>query len=867
MKACRIDRRRPARTALRPSTDQLEARLCMSAGVPPWQAFAGVTEADLITQPRPLHAEVHAGQHAATHRAVHALVSASGRHATPHRHPPGYSRESLHEDPGPQFDPASGSGPGAGRQAGLSPGIMSTGWTPPDDNIAVGPDNPGKTEVVEAVNEQLAFFGKDGTVINSTSQIGLNTNLFPNALGGSVFDPRIVFDPANGGHYLLTALEQSSSSRSSYLDIAVSKTSTPSTASTSDWYTHRIAIGQQFGRTSTWMDFDGLGFDSQALYVSGNMFGFGGSGAFQGVKIVTFDKNQLELGPDQGLSAPAKTMIRTDGAFGLQPAVTLGSAPAEYFIESWSPNGTSQVRIHAITNPLGTGSLTDTTTTLAVPAFGTGVPSAPQRGSSNKIATNDTRILNAVWLNGSLWATHTIKNPSTGLATARWYQVSTAGTSPALAGSGNIDPGNGVSTFFPSITTDSSGSVAISYAESSANEYPSASYTVRPAGGTSFLPASSPNLQAGAAPYGGSRWGDYSGVAADPSHPGIFYAVGEATQGNGNWGTWWTLASPPVTSQLAAPTNLSATAESSGPILLSWNPVPGATSYKVYRSDSPSTPLIQAANAQTSVENTNVQPGTTYTYTVVASNSNPSYDSPPSNSATATAATPNAVFQYINPANPASTSFPGSSWTTVGGTWSQTTTTDSFGNIVGGTLSQTSTAPANVEKAIVKPSVTLNSSGVIITAEVHIDSWNDGELARAGIGLFTDPSTGKGYNLVLTGRFSNTGNANTIAQPHLDFLDDLVAWGSDVNLSGAVPPIQVGPGSPSYWFQMEIRNGVLYGSFWQDGSAQPATWMISQAGWTDHPTGSPSLNGGDAGTSNNVSSSSTASFTNVAVTQ
>jgi hypothetical protein len=833
----------------------------MSAGGSLWQAFGGVTETDPSARPRPLQAVVHVGQHSVTHRDGHTGVTASGRHTAPHRRPPGYASSSLHEDPGPQWEPGSPSpGSSARDRAGLSPGIMSTGWTPPDDNIAVGPDNPGKTEVVEAVNEQLAFFGKDGTVINSTSKIGINTNLFPNPLGGSIYDPRIEFDPANGGHFLLTALEQSSTSKSAYLDIAASRTSTPSTATTSDWYTYRIAIGQQFGRTSTWMDFDGLGFDGQALYVSGNMFGFGNSGSFQGVKIATFDKNAIESG--QAVSGPAKTLILTDGAFGLQPAVTLGSAPAEYFIESWSPSGASQVRIHAIQNPLGKGSLTDTMTKVTVPAFATAVPTAPQLGSSNRIATNDTRMQNAVWSNGSLWSAHTIKNPSTGLATARWYQISTNGASPALAGSGNIDPGNSVSTFFPAITTDSSGSAAISYAESSANEHPSASYTVLPAGGTSFIAAPSPNLQAGAASYSGNRWGDYSGVAADPSHPGNFYAVGEATQSNGNWGTWWTLAIPPVTSQLAAPTNLSATAESSGPVLLSWNPVSGATSYKVYLYDpttSTSTLLFQTAGPQTSIENTNVQPNAAYSYTVVASNSNPSYDSPASNIATATAQTPNAVFQYYTPG----TSFPGStSWRTVGGTWSQTAPS---GNTLG-TLSQTATTASNVDKAIIQTPV--NSSGVILTAEVHIDSWNDGELARAGIGMFTDTSTGKSYNLVLTGRFSNTGTSNVIAKPHLDFLDDLVAWGSDLDLSTAFPQgIPVGPGSKSFWFQMEIRNGVLSGSFWQDGSPQPATWLISQAGWTDHPTGSPSLNGGAAGTFNNVTSSSTASFTNVAVTE
>ena len=43
------------------------------------------------------------------------------------------------------------------------------------------------------------------------------------------------------------------------------------------------------------MDFPSLGMDATALYVTGNMFSFG-TGSFQGVKLVTFDKNAMESG-------------------------------------------------------------------------------------------------------------------------------------------------------------------------------------------------------------------------------------------------------------------------------------------------------------------------------------------------------------------------------------------------------------------------------------------------------------------------------------------------------------------------------------------------------------------------------------------
>ena len=347
-----------------------------------------------------------------------------------HRRPPGYGRESLHEEAGPDREVVHGNGRGALSRPGLFPAINSTGWTPPDDNLAVGPN-----ETIVAVNQQIAFFDQNngGTPLYGGANLGL-TSLFPRPAGGSVFDPRVVYDPNNGGHFYLTALEQGSSggTKSSYLDIAVSKNCTPST-SVGDWLTYHINVVQKFGQTQTWMDFDGLGFDQNAVYVSGNMFGFGFGGSFKGVKILAFNKSALLNGPSGGVTAATNTKILTDGAFGLQPAVEVGAAPAEYFIESWSPSGTSQVRVHAVQNGGVAGAMTYSSATVTVPAFGTSVPKAPQLGSSNLIATNDARIINAVWSNGHLYASHTIRNVAEGKATARWYNVSTNGMAPGAA--------------------------------------------------------------------------------------------------------------------------------------------------------------------------------------------------------------------------------------------------------------------------------------------------------------------------------------------------------------------------------------------------------------------------------------------------
>ena len=103
-----------------------------------------------------------------------------------------------------------------------------------------------------------------------------------------------------------------------------------------------------------------------------------------------------------------------------------------------------------------------------------------------------------------------------------------------------------------------------------------------------------------------------------------------------------------------------------------------------------------------------------------------------------------------------SSSTPSSAWSFVGGTW----------QINNGTLDQTSTAAADPKKAMITNQT--YPSNVMITAEVQVNSWNPGDLARAGVGLYTNTSTGQGYNLLFHGT------------NQVQFLDDGVVWGNSL---------------------------------------------------------------------------------------
>src|SRR5271157_4151560 len=173
-----------------------------------------------------------------------------------------------------------------------------------------------------------------------------------------------------------------------------------------------------------------------------------------------------------------------------------------------------------------------------------------------------------------------------------------------------------------------------------------------------------------------------------------------------------------------------------------------------------------------------------------------------------------------------SSNTPSPAWSFVGGTW----------QINNGVLSQTGTATADPKKAMITNQT--YPSNLIVTSEVQVNSWNAGDMARAGIGLYTNKSTGNGYNLVFHGT------------NQVQFLDDKVEWGNAYTFNW-----QVGTW---YWFQLAENNGTLEGKVWAAGTAEPQSWMFQQTGWTDLTGGAPALNGGSGG--------STDSFASVSVT-
>src|SRR5262245_41785443 len=115
----------------------------------------------------------------------------------------------------------------------------SGGYVPPDTVGAAGPSN-----YVETVNQTLAIFSPKATgatrVTDSLSHFYFTTGGLTRADGGSgLSDPIVVYDELIG-RFIVGDQDVNFGSDISAFDIAVSKSSNPTTLGTSDWAFYKI---------------------------------------------------------------------------------------------------------------------------------------------------------------------------------------------------------------------------------------------------------------------------------------------------------------------------------------------------------------------------------------------------------------------------------------------------------------------------------------------------------------------------------------------------------------------------------------------------------------------------------------------------
>lgn len=424
------------------------------------------------------------------------------------------------------------SGPTAAAPSSLTtfPGISATGWLPPDCTFAAGPSH-----VLASVNATVAIYAKAGGA--PLKQITL-TSWFSNVISGAkIFDPKALYDQ-HAGRWVLLAVALGPGTNDSFFLLSVSKTIDP----LGGWFNYKMdAKKDGTVSTSNWADYPGLGVDDKALYLTANMFSFGGSFQYAKIRVVP------KTGPYSGGTAAFFDFVRmknADGstAFTIQPCHTYGAPTAEFLVNSVYPASTGTQRVlslWSLKNPTTAPVLTRqsiTTDPFSLP------PDAVQKGGGTPLDSGDTRVLNAVFRGGSVWCGLTTAHNwgSGNAASIHWFQINA--TSGALTQQG-VYGASGFHYFYPAVMPDSNGNMTMVFSRSGSTEFAAVRYTGRKAAEPLGQLQGSALLKAGVANYTGldgsgrNRWGDYAGIGNDPADSLKTWIYSLYASAGNNWAT------------------------------------------------------------------------------------------------------------------------------------------------------------------------------------------------------------------------------------------------------------------------------------------------------------------------------------------
>jgi hypothetical protein len=407
------------------------------------------------------------------------------------------------------------------------------GLTPPDVQVAAG-----SGFVVEMVNLAAEVWQTSGgqPVPVSTRPLGALFQSGTNALT----DPRVLYDAVSGRWFASV-----SDLDASAVLLAVSDTNDPS----GSWHVSTFAAD---GRCA---DQPRLGTADGVVVLAADVFTECLNRFSRNVGGELWIVSKADL--LEGVDSPAFTTFGPGTFSSLTPVHSLSPTATEYVVSVDAPASTvvhllevngippAPVDVHEVATP--SISLLLTPPTAVEPTAG--------GGSTADVATNDDRILDAVWEQGKLWFsanTSCIPQGDTERrACARLAELSTADR--ALAWETDLGFA-GAHVFFPAIRPDASGNLVVAFGRSSPTLAPEVAVTARSPDGTIAPPSVVGQSGAPArSEHGAERWGDYFGAARDPVHPEVVWVAGEIVPADTGSNDWTTVVGSTVVTEGPAP--------------------------------------------------------------------------------------------------------------------------------------------------------------------------------------------------------------------------------------------------------------------------------------------------------------------------
>ena len=461
---------------------------------------------------------------------------------------------------------------------------------PPDGNGAVGPQ-----QFVELINGSFAVFDKSdpGNVFRESDAIFWGNAGVSLTASQAISDPRVIYDPLSQRWFAsmidFDANATDPTTEANDFLIAFSLTSD----ATGDWKAFRITADTS--AKHAFADFPTLGVDSNAVYLSGNMFKGGTNNL--GPNLVSFPKADL-LNSNISTRTYFGILDPTNYGWVLQPATCFDSASTNGTVLSMGDIGnfddndhSNMFTFHVIGANHANAKLS-TPVEITVDPYNTpfdanlGAPQfeAFQPDGTQLLQANDPRLSAKVYnVGGVLYGVHNTEFNNR--IAIQWYRVNAA--SGALLEQGMFSDAD-LDLYFPSIAANSDGTVVIGCNGSSVDTFISSFvYVGQIVGGVTTF-GNRTLLQAGSVSYhdlndilGGllgsptdSRWGDYSATSVDPTDPTEIWTIqiiptdvdnsDQTGFGQGIWSTWITQL------QIASPLPSLTIAPTGANVLISW---------------------------------------------------------------------------------------------------------------------------------------------------------------------------------------------------------------------------------------------------------------------------------------------------------
>ncbi len=436
------------------------------------------------------------------------------------------------------YDPATGNHP-KNSLSDTPPSIMldyggnfNASGFPPDPIIAAGPDH-----VMALINSIIHIYDKQGTLLRTISADSWFLNVLNN---NNAFDPTIIYDQFED-RWVMCWDNQNGATQTAFWLVAVSDGPDP----LGNWYNYAFpAHLNGMDDVGNWGDFQKIGYDSEALYISGRQFAF--AGGFDYCKLRIIPKSEL-YASDGGpvtykdfwdFRTPGNASVIVDGP----PIVAshLDASATTYMVVDSPFQTSTYITLWKIDNPLDPNPVLTATN---IPTAAAPQPiDAQQQGFGTRLDVGRRAYRHAVYQDGELWtATHQAGGTSNAFTFSRYVRLDVENNT--LVEDAAIGQ-NGFYYYYPTVMVDEDKNLYMGFSRSGASEYVAAAFSGRREGDPVGL-APSVVLKEGEANYvqtGGdtrNRWGDYMGIAQDPEFRNIVWTMVEyAESPANNYGNW-----------------------------------------------------------------------------------------------------------------------------------------------------------------------------------------------------------------------------------------------------------------------------------------------------------------------------------------